>query len=117
MRQTPASTESEGAPARTPVSTRRAGVSLRGSAATKRDIEAALKAGDVDPITGRKILHYHDPDGPREKIRSPRESPFMDMMLVPPMPAPKGPTPAHYQSVPALCRIWGYGQPKSYPAN
>ncbi len=42
-----------------------------------------LKAGDVDPATGRKILYYHDPMVPGTKFDRPGKSPFMDMMLVP----------------------------------
>lgn len=54
-----------------------------GSAATQRHIQASLKAGDVDPVTGRKILYYHDPMVPGKKFEAPGKSPFMDMMLVP----------------------------------
>jgi membrane fusion protein, copper/silver efflux system len=54
-----------------------------GEAATRRHIEAGLKAGDKDPVTGRKILYYHDPMAPGNKFAKPAKSPFMDMMLVP----------------------------------
>ena len=54
-----------------------------GEAATRRHIGANLKAGDVDPATGRKILYYHDPMVPGNKFDRPAKSPFMDMMLVP----------------------------------
>jgi Cu(I)/Ag(I) efflux system membrane fusion protein len=54
-----------------------------GEAATRRHISAGLKAGDVDPATGRKILYYHDPMVPGNKFDKPAKSPFMDMMLVP----------------------------------
>lgn len=54
-----------------------------GETATKRHIQAHLKAGDVDPVTGRKILYYHDPMVPGKKFDAPAKSPFMDMMLVP----------------------------------
>lgn len=54
-----------------------------GEAATRRHIEAGLKAGMVDPVTERKILHYHDPMVPGKKFEAPGKSPFMDMMLVP----------------------------------
>lgn len=54
-----------------------------GEAATRRHIESGLKAGAVDPVTGRKILHYHDPMVPGKKFEAPGKSPFMDMMLVP----------------------------------
>lgn len=78
----PASTESEGAPATAVIDPSGWGIP-EGSAATKRHIETGLKAGDVDPITGRKILHYHDPMVPGKKFEAPGKSPFMDMMLVP----------------------------------
>jgi Cu(I)/Ag(I) efflux system membrane fusion protein len=54
-----------------------------GEAATRRHIAAGLKAGDVDPANGRKILYYHDPMTPGTKFDRPAKSPFMDMMLVP----------------------------------
>ncbi|MFN0315739.1 MAG: efflux RND transporter periplasmic adaptor subunit [Burkholderiales bacterium] len=54
-----------------------------GEAATRRHIDAGLKAGDTDPDTGRKILYYHDPMVPGNKFDKPAKSPFMDMMLVP----------------------------------
>lgn len=54
-----------------------------GEAATRRHMESGLKAGAVDPVTGRKILHYHDPMVPGRKFEAPGKSPFMDMMLVP----------------------------------
>ena len=54
-----------------------------GEAATRRHIEAGLKAGDLDPTAGRKILYYHDPMVPGNKFDKPAKSPFMDMMLVP----------------------------------
>lgn len=54
-----------------------------GEAATRRHIEAGVKAGDMDPVTGRQILHYHDPMMPGQKFEAPGKSPFMDMMLVP----------------------------------
>jgi Cu(I)/Ag(I) efflux system membrane fusion protein len=54
-----------------------------GEDATRRHIAAGLKAGDVDPATGRKILYYHDPMVPGNKFDKPAKSPFMDMMLVP----------------------------------
>jgi Cu(I)/Ag(I) efflux system membrane fusion protein len=46
-------------------------------------MQSGLKAGDVDPMTGRKILYYHDPMVPGNKFDRPAKSPFMDMMLVP----------------------------------
>lgn len=54
-----------------------------GELATKRHIESGLKAGDIDPLTGRKILYYHDPMVPTNKFDAPGKSPFMEMMLVP----------------------------------
>jgi Cu(I)/Ag(I) efflux system membrane fusion protein len=54
-----------------------------GEEATRRHITAGLKAGDVDPVTGRKVLYYHDPMVPGNKFDKPAKSPFMDMMLVP----------------------------------
>lgn len=54
-----------------------------GEAATRRHIKDALKAGAVDPVTGRKILYYHDPMVPGKNFDAPGKSPFMDMMLVP----------------------------------
>ena len=54
-----------------------------GEEATRRHIAAGIKAGDVDPANGRKILYYHDPMVPGNKFDKPAKSPFMDMMLVP----------------------------------
>jgi len=54
-----------------------------GEDATRRHISAGIKAGDIDPATGRKILYYHDPMVPGNKFDKPAKSPFMDMMLVP----------------------------------
>jgi len=54
-----------------------------GDEAAERHIKAGLKAGDVDPATGRKILYYHDPMVPGNRFDKPGKSPFMDMMLVP----------------------------------
>ena len=55
----------------------------QGEAATRRHIAAGIKAGDVDPATGRKVLYYRDPMVPGNKFDKPAKSPFMDMMLVP----------------------------------
>jgi membrane fusion protein, copper/silver efflux system len=55
----------------------------QGEAATRRHIEQGLKAGDVDPATGRAVLYYHDPMVPGKRFDAPAKSPFMDMMLVP----------------------------------
>ncbi len=54
-----------------------------GEAATRRHIATGLKAGEMDPATGRRILYYHDPMVPASKFDKPAKSPFMDMMLVP----------------------------------
>ena len=54
-----------------------------GEAATRRHIKEGLKAGDIDPITGKKILFYHDPMMPGKTFDAPGKSPFMNMMLVP----------------------------------
>ena len=51
--------------------------------ATRRHIRDGLKAGDIDPATGLRIQHYHDPMVPGKKFDAPGKSPFMDMMLVP----------------------------------
>jgi Cu(I)/Ag(I) efflux system membrane fusion protein len=55
----------------------------QGEAATRRHIDAGIKAGQVDPETGREVLYYHDPMTPGKKFDAPGKSPFMDMMLVP----------------------------------
>jgi Cu(I)/Ag(I) efflux system membrane fusion protein len=54
-----------------------------GEAATKRHIDSGLKAGDIDPVSGRRILFYQDPMAPATKFDRPGKSPLMDMMLVP----------------------------------
>jgi membrane fusion protein, copper/silver efflux system len=54
-----------------------------GEDATRRHLQSGLKAGDVDPGNGRKILYYHDPMAPANKFDRPGKSPYMDMMLVP----------------------------------
>jgi Cu(I)/Ag(I) efflux system membrane fusion protein len=43
----------------------------------------AMKAGDVDPSTGKRVLYWHDPMAPGQKFDRPGKSPFMDMQLVP----------------------------------
>ena len=55
----------------------------QGEEATRRHITAGIKAGEVDPATGKKILYYHDPMVPGNKFDKPAKSPFMDMMLMP----------------------------------
>lgn len=54
-----------------------------GEDATRRHLKAGLKAGDIDPVTGKKILYYHDPMVPGNRFDKPAKSPFMDMMLSP----------------------------------
>ncbi len=54
-----------------------------GEEATRRHLVEGIKAGDVDPANGGKILYYHDPMVPGNKFDKPAKSPFMDMMLVP----------------------------------
>jgi len=54
-----------------------------GEEATRQHIRSGIKAGDVDPGAGRKVLYYHDPMVPGTKFDKPAKSPFMDMMLVP----------------------------------
>ncbi len=54
-----------------------------GEEATRRHLGAGIQAGDVDPVTGRRVLYYHDPMVPGNKFDKPAKSPFMDMMLVP----------------------------------
>ena len=55
----------------------------QGSDATLRHLRDGLKAGDIDPVTGRRILYYHDPMVPGKQFSTPGKSPFMDMMMVP----------------------------------
>lgn len=55
----------------------------QGEEATRRHIATGIKAGDVDPVTGQKVLYYQDPMTPGNKFDKPAKSPFMDMMLVP----------------------------------
>jgi membrane fusion protein, copper/silver efflux system len=43
----------------------------------------AMKAGDVDPSTGKRVLYWHDPMVPGQRFDKPGKSPFMDMQLVP----------------------------------
>ena len=50
----------------------------QGEAATRRHISSGLKAGEIDPVTGRKILYYPDPMVPGNKFDKPAKSPFMD---------------------------------------
>ncbi|HEX6363171.1 MAG TPA: efflux RND transporter periplasmic adaptor subunit [Albitalea sp.] len=54
-----------------------------GEAATRRHLQLGLKAGDVDPANGQRILYYQDPMVPGKRFDAPGKSPFMDMMLSP----------------------------------
>lgn len=54
-----------------------------GEEASRRHMSSGIKAGDMDSVTGRKVLYYHDPMTPATKFDKPGKSPFMDMMLVP----------------------------------
>ena len=45
--------------------------------------DAALRPGDIDSATGRRILYWHDPMVPGRRFDAPGKSPFMDMQLVP----------------------------------
>jgi Cu(I)/Ag(I) efflux system membrane fusion protein len=73
-----------GLPAAAPAATATGPQSVaEGVEATRRHLQAGLKAGDVDPANGRKILYYHDPMVPGNKFDKPGKSPFMDMMLTP----------------------------------
>jgi Cu(I)/Ag(I) efflux system membrane fusion protein len=53
------------------------------SASAPANSASPQKAGDVDPTTGKKVLHWHDPMVPGQKFDKPGKSPFMDMQLVP----------------------------------
>jgi Cu(I)/Ag(I) efflux system membrane fusion protein len=55
----------------------------QGQEATERHLQDGIKAGNIDPATGRKVLYYHDPMTPGKKFDAPGKSPFMDMLLVP----------------------------------
>ena len=68
-----------GSPSPAPAAT----VNESGEDATRRHMQAGLKAGDVDPANGKKILYYHDPMVPANKFDKPAKSPFMDMMMSP----------------------------------
>nr|WP_312028356.1 efflux RND transporter periplasmic adaptor subunit [Aquabacterium sp. J223] len=62
---------------------RAAGSRESGEDATRRHMAAGLKAGDVDPANGQRILYYHDPMVPANRFDKPAKSPFMDMMMSP----------------------------------
>jgi membrane fusion protein, copper/silver efflux system len=61
------------------------GREIRGAAPIPSDQadRGALKAGDVDPTTGRRVLYWHDPMVPGRRFDAPGRSPFMNMQLVP----------------------------------
>jgi Cu(I)/Ag(I) efflux system membrane fusion protein len=67
----------------TPASDSNLGSIVAGEAATRRHIKDGLKAGDIDPANGERVIYYHDPMVPGKRFDSPAKSPFMDMMLVP----------------------------------
>ena len=54
-----------------------------GAAAATHASHGALKAGDIDPANGKKVLYWHDPMVPGQKFDKPGRSPFMEMDLVP----------------------------------
>jgi Cu(I)/Ag(I) efflux system membrane fusion protein len=56
---------------------------VTGEDATRRHIKDGLKAGDVDPAAGKRILYYYDPMVPGETFDAPGKSPYMNMMLLP----------------------------------
>ena len=59
------------------------GEEASGAAAATTRSGRPLKAGDIDPSNGKKVLYWHDPMVPGHKFDKPGKSPFMDMQLVP----------------------------------
>lgn len=53
------------------------------AAATAPGNDANLKAGDIDPKSGKRVLYWHDPMVPGQRFDKPGKSPFMDMPLSP----------------------------------
>jgi membrane fusion protein, copper/silver efflux system len=53
------------------------------SGASDQSDRGALKAGDIDPATGKRVLYWHDPMVPGRRFDAPGQSPFMNMRLVP----------------------------------
>ena len=51
--------------------------------ASEQSGRGTLKAGDIDPATGRRVLYWHDPMVPGRRFDAPGQSPFMNMRLVP----------------------------------
>ena len=45
--------------------------------------QGTMKAGDIDPATGKRVLYWHDPMVPGRRFDAPGQSPFMNMRLVP----------------------------------
>jgi hypothetical protein len=80
----------------------------QGEAATRRHMEAGLKAGQVDPQTGREIMYYHDPMVPGKKFEAPGKSPFMDMMLVPAYAGAAGADPGSIRVSPRIQQNLGW---------
>ena len=48
----------------------------QGEDATRRHLREGLKAGDIDPRTGRVILNYVDPMVPGKNFEAPAKSPY-----------------------------------------
>jgi len=61
------------------------GRAMAGAAAMAPDQSGrgTLKAGDIDPTTGKRVLYWHDPMVPGRRFDAPGQSPFMNMQLVP----------------------------------
>ena len=79
----------------------------QGQDATIRHQRDGIKAGDIDPLTGRRILYYHDPMTPGQQFASPGKSPFMDMMLVPVYAGTEGPDPGRVTISPRITQNIG----------
>lgn len=47
---------------------------------------SGLKAGDVDPQTGKKVLYWHDPMVPGQRFDKPGKSPSWTCSWCPSMP-------------------------------
>lgn len=59
------------------------GVTHGRTATAANPAAAALRPGDIDPATGKRVLYWHDPMVPGRRFDAPGPSPFMDMQLVP----------------------------------
>ena len=46
----------------------------QGEDATRRHLKDGIKAGDVDPANGKRILYYHDPMMPGKRFEKPAKS-------------------------------------------